>query len=179
MFTGPPPAYQTIWLIGNDFVTDSVGEHFQSSWEDGKPYMRDKYNVQVHNSSQFSLTTSLTVRLHNNLVKALNENVIFPKAIVFVLDGDLIKTIAFNNYGLSEIYGQIMKNLMVGIHRIILAHKEKLPQKSKIANYPTVLWVLPPQHINFPANWNNKCRKLGNCIESLVALFPEMDTLKM
>ena len=141
--------------------------------------MRMKFNVKVFNSNQFSLTMNVTARLHNNFIRAINENQIFPKAIVFVLDGDLIKTIKFNNYGISEILGQIMKNLMVGIHRVILAQKEKLPPKSKIYDYPTILWTLTPQHINFPGNWDNKSHKLNNCIESLVSLFPEMAVLKM
>ena len=128
-FTGPIDAYQTIWLIGDKFVTDTVGQYFQGG-EDAS-YMRDKYNVKTYHANRFSLMTSVTARLHNKLIEAINENKIFPKAIIFIIDGDVIKMISFNNYGISEIYGQVLKNLMVGVHRTILACKESLPNRSK------------------------------------------------
>ena len=177
-FLGPSPAYQSVWIIGDEFVTDNIGQYFQSEGEE-QFYLREKYDVLPYYDNKFSLTTSVTARLHNSYIKAINEKGIFPKAVIFVLDGDILKMVSFNNYGISEIFGQILKNLMVGIHQVTLAFKENLPTKSKRVDYPTILWCLAPQHINFPENWNINRRKFNACIESLVTLFPEMGTLKM
>ena len=147
--------------------------------EESGYYLKDRYDIKVFNDNTFSLMTEVTARLHNNFIRAVNENVIFPKAIIFVIDGDIIKTVSYNNYGISEVFGKILKNLMVGIHRTILSQKEKLQSKSKRLWYPSVLWALAPQHTNFPGHWNNNRRKFNDCIESLVTLFPEMKTLKM
>ena len=121
LISGPIPTYETVWLIGDKFITDSAGEHFQ--WQDSDEgfYLKDKYTVKIYNRNNFSLTTSVMARIHNNFIRVIKENTIFPKAVLFVLDGDFLKTVAFNNYRISEVYGQVLKNLMVGIHHVILA----------------------------------------------------------
>ena len=81
--------------------------------------------------------------------------------------------------GISEIFGQLLKNLLVGIHRAILAHKEHLPAKSKKFNYPAILWFFVPLHVNFPDNWNTHLIKFNQCLEKVVKIHPEMATLKL
>ena len=156
-----------------------VGEYFQSPEADTIFYMRQKYGIKVFNSNSFANTDSVTARIHNNFIDGINKNLIFPKAIVIILDSDLIRSITFDDYGVSDIYSQALKNLMNGIHREILSTKENLPERSLKSEYPTVLWSLVPLHARFPGKWNNKRRKLNNCLENLVKQFPEMKTLKL
>ena len=68
---------------------------------------------------------------------------------------------------------------MVGIHHLILAHKEALEGRSKKPLYPAVLWVLALYHANFPQTWNLHHKKFNQCLESVADLFPEMGTLKL
>ena len=173
-----PSAYDDIWLVGDDFVSDTVGEFFQSE-DETKPYMRDRYDVKVFCSTSLDTEHSVLARLHNNFVNAVNEEGKFPKAIVFVIDGDLIKSVCYKRQGLSEIYGQLMKNLMYGVHREILAFKEQLPLHSKRNHYPSVLWALAPYHCNFPGNWNANRKRFNQVVEKLVPLHEEMHVLRL
>ena len=169
-----------IWIIGDDFVNDTVGEYLQAD-DENKPYMWEYYDVKVLCSSSLSLNTSVTVRLHNNVVNVLEvkPTPFLPKAIIFVLDGDIIKTVHHKMQGISEIFGQVLKNLIMGIHKFFLAYKEKLPNCSKRGDFPSTLWVLPPLHKNFPEIWNLHCKKFVKCLETIVQLNKEMGTLKM
>ena len=178
VISGPIPAYQLVWVIRDEFVTDTFGQYFQND-DNGTMYMKQNYEVKPFYGNRFSLMTNVVACIHNNLVKVINENKLLPKAIIFVIDGDIIKTVKYDNYGITEIFGQILKNLMTGIHCTILAQKDALPHRSKRSDYPTVLWCLAPQHINFPDNWNINRKKFNSCLESLVALFPEMGLLRM
>ena len=62
---------------------------------------------------------------------------------------------------------------------MILAHKDNLPLHSKRSDYPTMLWVLAPQHYNFPNNWNLHRQKFSKCLEIAVQLYAQMNTLKL
>ena len=170
--------YDQIWILGDDFVSDTVGEFLQLD-DQVKPYLRDQYDVKVLCSTSLSLNKSTTARLHNNLVNTLIEKLLLPKAIIFVLDGHMIKTVNHDKLGISEVFGQLTKNLAVSIHRMILAHKDNMPKRSKKDHYTTILWTEIPLHCNFPDNSNVHCRKFNKCLESVVQMHPEMAMLKM
>ena len=161
-------------------MSNTVGEFFQSD-DDGvaKSYMRERYDVKVFCSTPVSPVLSPLARIHNNFVNAVKEEKLFPKDIVVVLDADIIKMVHHPNLGISEIFGQLLKNLLVGIHHEILAHKEKLHIRSKRSNYPTVLWSMTPLHSKFPGSWNQHRKKFNVCFEKVAALYPEMGTLKL
>ena len=67
--------------------------------------------------------------------------------------------------------------LVTEIHHIIITQKEKLPNKWKKENYPTVLWVAAPLHKNFE---NNTLRcKFNACLEKVVDTSQEMHIIRM
>ena len=159
-------------------MSDTVGEYLQA--ESIKPYIRDAYDVKVLCSSSLSVNESVCARLHNNLVNALEENPLLPKAMVFVLDGDIVKTVHHSKkIGISEIFTEILRDLLSGIHKMILGLKEKLPNKSKRDVFPTILWAQLPLHVNFPDTWNMQRRVFNKCLENTVQLFSDMATLKL
>ena len=84
-----------------------------------------------------------------------------------------------NQFGNFEIFEKLTWNLLAGIYREILAHKERLPSRSRKQHYPTVLWALAPYHTNFPENWNMQWRRFNDALEKLVGMFPEMGILKL
>ena len=171
-------SYDSVWIVGDDFVNDSAGEFFQLD-ENNKPYLREEYGVKILCSNSLSLNKSVTARLHNNVVNGIKEEPLLPKAIIFVIDADIIKTIDYPKLGISEVFGQVLKNLMVGLHRLISAHKDVLPARCKKDKYPMILWTLAPVRINFPNLWNQHRRKFNQCIEKLVPLCNNMAILKL
>ena len=54
------PAYETIWIIGHDFVSNTAGEYLQSSEDQYKPYLRERYDVNVLCSNSLSLNRLVT-----------------------------------------------------------------------------------------------------------------------
>ena len=85
-------SYEHAWVIGDDFVSDTTGEFFQSD-NAASLYLRQNYDVKICFSTSLSLNKSTTARLHNNLVNAIEENPLLPKAIVMMVDADIIKTV--------------------------------------------------------------------------------------
>ena len=49
--------------------------------------MIDKYDVKVFCSNSMSANQNPVARIHNNFVTVIEEELIFPKAIIFVIDG--------------------------------------------------------------------------------------------
>ena len=168
-----------IWLIGDDFVTNSVRQYFQSDDSPIQLYMCDNYDVKVFQDNSLAVVDSAAARIYNQVVEAIQKNGLLPKAIVIVLDEAIIKMVNHKDYGISEIYGAIIKNMMVGIHHLVLSHKEALPAKSNKFNYPTILWSLTPLNRNFPENWNTYRRKFNNCLEACSVLYGEMQILRL
>ena len=82
-------SYETIWIIGDDFVSDSANEFFQLE-EGSKTYMNKKFDVKILCSYSSALTKSVTARLHNNIVTGMVDQPLLPKAIIFVLEADMI-----------------------------------------------------------------------------------------
>ena len=176
-FVGNIKAYEEIWIVGDDFMADTVGQYLQSDNQEGKPYMRERYETRIFPNTSLYAVKSITTKLHNNLVPAIREQKLLPKAVIFVIDDDLIKNVNYDHMGISEIFGQLLKDLMSGINRMISSYKENLPNKAKRYNYPTILWVEVPIHKNMPEHWKILRKKFSSCQESCAKFFPGMNTL--
>ena len=91
---------------------------------------------------------------------------------------DLIKSVCYKNLGISEIFGKLIKDLLV-VHRVILSHKENLLVCTKRVNYPSILCALASQHADFPEKWYMLRVKVNGCLQKVVELFDEMKMLKL
>ena len=89
--TGNPPGYDSIWVVGDDFVSDMFGQLQQE--DNIKPYIMENYTVKIFNSNSLSMNPSTTARIHNLLIDAMKKYTVLPKAIIVVFDADVIKTI--------------------------------------------------------------------------------------
>ena len=112
------------------------------------------------------------------LLLALKEQVLLPRAIVFMPDDDIIKQcnipIREARAGMFKI---ILEYLLEETHRVIASYKEKLPSRSKQEYFPQVLWMVPPQHKYFN---NNEMRDLfANALESEIDKYPGMCALRL
>ena len=110
------------------------------------------------------------MRLKALVNKAIKERTYLPKAIVFVLDEDVIKQ---SNIPLVEAregdYSTVVKYLMEQTCRLITSHASKLPAKSKQDWQPHIIWIVPPQHKYF--NNNELCELFGQALETEAAEF--------
>ena len=164
--------------MGDDFISDTLGEFLQLD-DEMKPYLREKYDIKIFCSNSLSLNKSAIARIHNNLITVIEEEILLPKAIIILLEADIIKSVRYGKSGISEIFGQLIKSLAVGLHRLVLQHKDVLPIHSKKFNYPSILWVESPHHMNFLDIWNIHRKKFNKCMETVLSLYPEMFILEL
>ena len=109
---------------------------------------------------------------------AINKEVLLPKVILVVLENDVLNAANHDNPGISLLCGKLMEWLVNQFHRIITAHKERLPSKLCKFKYPIVLWVSAPNHINLP-NINQFRDKFNTSLVSICALYQEMAGLNL
>ena len=79
--------------------------------------MRERYETRIFPSTSLYVVKSITAKLHNNLVSAIREQKLLPKTVIFVIKNDLIKNVNYEHMGISEIFGQLLKDLMSDITR--------------------------------------------------------------
>ena len=144
--TGRIDGYKEAWILGDEFVKETT-PHALMLNNDIQFFMKEHYNLKVYGSNRLEGGTSLS-RMHNNLVKAIEENVRFPKLIIAVPDSDMIKDIKYNGKGISKIIGKTTDSLIEDCHKIIQDHKANLPQRAVRHKYP-MIWMTPPGHLNF------------------------------
>ena len=103
-------------------------------------------------------------RILAQLAKAIMENVIFPKAIVIVLDDDMIRALKPTECGATILFDRIIKWLFREIDGMISTRKDQLPKRAVKEGYPKLYWVEAPQHKNFTNNLLR--RKLNSVVQS-------------
>ena len=92
-------AYESLWLIGDNFMSRSYGEYFLMNSSKGisEGYMRKGFDVKAYYSNKFVTNNrSVLSRIRNNLVKAVNDNYLLPKAIIMILDYDILQDLEFS-----------------------------------------------------------------------------------
>ena len=100
-------------------------------------------------NNTLSLNRSILGRLRNVMVTAIKEHHLLPKAIIIVLDDDLTNGIRSH---FSYVFGALLHWLCEEYSKIIEGYKDKLPVKSVKTEYPTIIWIAPPQHAGFTNN---------------------------
>ena len=117
-------------------------------------------------------------RIVNLLIQAINTHVLLPKAVIIVLDDDMLDELNHYKSGITRSIGEMIEWIFIQIHRIVTAHKEQLPSKSRKFKYPTILWCLIPCHKVY--NHYNEYKSIFNkAIIDTVKLFREMSYLEL
>ena len=138
----------------------------------------DFFEIKTHTANQYnSHIHNLIGRLLNTFTQALNNETSMPKAVIFVMDNDLIKFINIASFGISVIYGRIIHYMCDEIMKLITLKKEKLPKRAMRDHFPHVIWIVPPFHSFFPDNPQRA--KLGKALDNTVVLFKNMWSLKL
>ena len=123
--------------------------------------------------------SNLISKVRNALVQGINEQTLLPKAVIIVLDDDLITSGNHFTDGISQLIGNITNWLAVELHRVLLTHKENLPTKARKFKYPHILWIAAVHHVNFGEQKNLFRKKFNTCLHSVTGLYREMDILML
>ena len=176
---------ESIWIIGDEFASNSCDEYFKRTCnttlkgkKDTGTHCGDFFEIKTHTANQY------TSHIHNfigwvlnTFTQALNNEEFLPKAVVFILDNDLIKFVNIASFGISVIYGRIIHYMCDEIMKLLTSKKEKLPKRATRDQFPHVIWIVPPFHSFFTDN--PQCAKLGKALDNTVVLFKNMWSLKL
>ena len=173
-------AYEKVWMIGDEFMTGTYAQYFQNAFGDnGKVgYIRAHYDATAFYKGD-GLNPNYIARIRNAIAYGMNDQVVLPKAIILIFENNLINEINHKKPGISTLMGRLIEWLANQIHRMIVSHKERLPSKARKFKYPTVLWVLLPDHYDQGEQMQEYRNKFNTCVTDTVSLFREMETLKL
>ena len=108
------------------------------------------------------------------------ERIKFPKAILVILDDDLLRSLSSEiseSTNLSLVLYKMLKHLVNEFRKAIETRKDQLPDKLKKLFYPKVYWVEAPQHRNFPNNFDR--RKFNSTLQSNTSSQANMQIMRM
>ena len=168
-----------IWFIGDKFSNSTFNHLRDISVGDAESYAYKNFEVRPFFSSKYSSShvgEGVISRICNNLVRALNKHNMLPKAIIFVLDDDICKTLTdVDNFSVT--IGTMISWLLRDVHKLLSSYKDWLPCKSKVTNYPHIIWIAPPTHKYFDREDNSRHEKFARSLSSMVNLYDEMSFL--
>ena len=152
LITDYMPGHDTIWIVGNHFASNSADEFFKrlsNTLIKGKKetgtHCGDTFEIKTFHSNQFSSHIHDTLaRIYCTFANALSTEVYLSKAVVFVLDNDMLKYGGGRDFGLSVMYSRIIHYLFSEVNKLLTTRKEMSPVKGLHNGYPQVLWIHPP-----------------------------------
>ena len=162
-------------------MASSFGQHFQDIYQSAgkKGYICAHYNVTpLCNGAIHGGNGNILKRMYNALVKAINDQHVLPKAIIIVVNDDIIDTFDHYKIGFSQAIGCIIEWLGNQLHHVITSYKEKLPSKARKFKFPTLLWTEIPQHEMY-VHYNDFKQKYNRAIDRMASLFREMEVLHL
>ena len=106
-------------------------------------------------------------RIYNNYIKAIQEQVLLPKAVIFVIEEDLLKAADHYKKGTSSYLKPCIEWLVSNVFNITDTYKQSLPTKSRKFKYPSYFWVPAVFHNAF-ASGNLYRDKFNVCLSEVV-----------
>ena len=179
MISGSIKGIETLWVIGDEFVDRTFTENLHFATTAGEhAFIIEYYETVDFSTTQFaSSLCNVAARLISLLVASIKKEKLLPKAIIVVLDDDILWQIHYEGPHLQDIYAEVTNYLVEQFHRICISYKEMLPTKTRQAFIPYVIWILPPSHINY---YNNTAReKFAVALTAAVRRYPEMACLSL
>ena len=160
--SGSIPAYDQIWIIGDDFVANTFTQYAHNAAKQNKQYLLENHDVKDFAVKSFcSHVRSPLARLKLQFTKVINEQILLPKIRIFVLEDDVIRHLKADVNTGSNIFNEVIPWLFREIHKLIDIRKDQLPKKAFKDMYPVIYWMELPQHANFS---NNLIRRKRNSV---------------
>ena len=138
----------------------------------------DNYEIKLFHCTWYSSNIrDFMARLISTLAEALNEDIAPPRAIVFVLEDDMICYINISKFGMSLTYGRLLHYLFSEVNKLISAKCAAMPLRARHPYHPEVIWINPPFHLGF-AN-NSERNKFNRALDTTADLYDYMWSLKL
>ena len=167
-------------MIGDDFVSNTFHQYYQDAERRRDLYMKNNYDIATFSSkSRDAQVRSYMGRIINLFAKAINDKTLLPKAVIFIMDDDWLRSLGdeAEETNLSVVLNKLVNHLFNEIRKMIESRKDRLPHKSLRIGYPRIYWAEAPQHTNFPNNFSR--RKLNSVLQANTNMHSNMQMLRM
>ena len=111
-------------------------------------FMNNYFGTSILADTNKENNPSPVGRMVNCFINKFNETKRLPKWVVLLLEDDLIESIAYKQYGTSEMYGHILDYMMTAFSKATKKVNDALPLRSTKFCYPHFLWMEPTLHTN-------------------------------
>ena len=144
--------------------------------------MLQHYEVKVFSGyKNKDKNPSYLARMSNQLTHAITERKLLPKAIVVMMEDDLIVSLnSFtNDAGISDLFKDTITWLVSAFTETITEYHNLLPPKAKKEDYTKLLWFAALHHDSFINN--NIRKKFNNMLYQAVSAHDQvpMNTIKL
>ena len=141
-------------------------------------YMVTNFDVSGSYSSKYMSADQNTVgRMCTVMLKAMEDQVMLPKFIFIIPDDDIINYCEFGIEQFEKQMDRILNSIMSDHDKLLRAHKEYLPIKSRRSTHPQIIWIEPPQNCQFS---NNEERSLfTKCLGNIAKLHSNTTSLAL
>ena len=179
------PGCETIWVIRDKFIAESANQYFKlacntlmkGSTSTGT-YCGDHFEIKLfHATSYNSYLRDFMARICNTFAEALNKEKELPRAIIIVLNDDMIKYINLNGYGISMAYGRLLHYVFSEFNKMIATRKDQFPLKATREHFPELLWINLPFHSAFTNNGQRN--KFTKAMDTTVAIYADNWSLQL
>ena len=113
------------------------------------------------------MDNSIISRIHNNYVHIINEQVLLPKAVIVVLEDDVLQAANHYKKGISKVIMPWIDWLVSNLFTLADKYKTQLPTKSRKFKYPQFFWVPAILHDAFGMD-NIYREKFNDCLSEAV-----------
>ena len=131
---------------------------------DQSSYIFNNFQVEHYGTDEIqSYDPSKLSRFRNLIYKAFNKFNRLPKYIVIIFEEDLVNATDYNDFGLADIYQQLLEWIIKEYHRSVITIKDRLPNKAARMHQPHIIFIAPSVHRNYKND--NKRRKFTLALE--------------
>ena len=102
-------AYDKIWILGDSFLEHTIGIAINKPELDGRKldYIKTHYDISTladHPNLNIG-SDNILLRIKDCVITAINEEILLPKAMIIILDDDLMDAIDHYDYGITIALG--------------------------------------------------------------------------
>ena len=144
------------------------------------PRLSEQYDIKVFSAySTKGVNPSYLARMHNILIKAVTDRTRLPKAIIIVMEDNLIIDSGAEPHGefANAIFKESTMWLVDNYAKTVNEYWQLLPSKSRKDNYTKFLWIAAPVHKNFRNNVLRK--KFNSALYQATSARRSMNTVKL
>ena len=179
------PGYKDIWVLGDEFVANSVNQYFKTACNtlmrglsSTGTHCGNNYEIKLFHATRYtSHIRNMIARLVNTFANAVNEEKLLPRAVVIVLEDDLINYVNIHTFGMSMVFGKILHYIFSEFNKIITAKKDILKPKSRRNCYSELLWINPPFNKDFSNNPQHS--KFGKALNTTASIYADNWSLQL